>query len=256
MPQHIGLHGVEGLRRIRKPPGRKMLFDLPQKHVALVVASKFNGHAALVVRRFGGRGAKPAATQSPQPRQRGPSQLINHGWLGLGGGKTSQITRPKANTIKSPITSATKNSRQLAAPDLSLSRRASRQARNASTTRGNRNPQVATAASSRPQRTALRTEPAPAWESTVTSLDIQVHHFQRVVLDELTARFHVFSHKGGENIFCRNGVFELHLQQRTRVRVHGGVPKLLGVHFPQTLKSRDGEVFLGVFHHVVEYVGC
>src|SRR5207253_4699461 len=81
MPQHIGLHGVEGLRRVRKPPGRKMLFDLPQKRVALVVAWKFNGYAALVVRRFRGRGAKPAATQSPQPRQRRPSQLINHGWL-------------------------------------------------------------------------------------------------------------------------------------------------------------------------------
>src|SRR5256885_1723815 len=87
------------------------------------------------------------------------------------------------------------------------------------------------------------------------ALNIQVHDFQRVVFDELAARFDIFTHKCRENIFCGNGVFELHLKQRTRVRVHGRVPKLLGVHFAQPFESRDGEIFLSVFHHVVEHVG-
>src|SRR5256885_2515740 len=201
MPQHIGFHGVEGLRRVRKPPGRKMLFDLPQKRVALVVAWKFNGHAAFVSRPFRGRGAKPAATQPPHPRQRRPSQLINHGWLGLRGRKTRKITTPKANTIKSPITSATKKSRQLAAPDLSLSPRASRQARNSCTTRGNRNPQLATAASSRPQRTALRTEPAPGWDSAVTS---QISRFTTSsALSSMRSEEHTSELQSPCNLVCR-----------------------------------------------------
>src|ERR1700676_4641063 len=76
--QHVRLHRVERIRCVRKPPRRKMPFDLPQKRVALVVACKFNRHAALVIRRSCRRRAKPAATQSPQPRQCRPSQLINH----------------------------------------------------------------------------------------------------------------------------------------------------------------------------------
>jgi hypothetical protein len=48
--QHVRLHHIERIRRIRKPPRRKMPFDLPQKRVALVVACKFNRHAALVIR--------------------------------------------------------------------------------------------------------------------------------------------------------------------------------------------------------------
>src|SRR6201998_2080981 len=86
------------------------------------------------------------------------------------------------------------------------------------------------------------------------SLDIEIYYFESVVFDEFAARFDVFTHERGENIFCGDGVFELHLQQRAGVRVHGGFPQLLGVHFAQALESSDGEILFGVFHDVVEDV--
>src|SRR2546429_1210989 len=145
-----------------------MLFELPKKCIALVVACQFNRHAALVIGRRGGRRAKLAAAQPPQSRQSRPSQLINHGRLLRRGRKTKKIIRPKANTIKSPMESATKKVRQLSALDASLSRTAPRHARNSCTRRGNRNPKVATAARSRPQGIVLRMEPASALESSGT----------------------------------------------------------------------------------------
>src|SRR6516164_11204142 len=64
--------------------------------------------------------------------------------------------------------------------------------------------------------------------------NVQVHDFERVVLDEFAARFHVFAHQRGENVFCRDGVFEFHLEQRARVRVHGGFPELRGIHLARS----------------------
>jgi len=168
MVQDVRLHRIKGIRRIRKPPCCKILFDLPQERIALVVACKLNRHPALVVRCGRRRRAKLANAQPAQPRQRRPSQLINHGWLLPRGRKTKKITKPKANTIKSPMESATRKVRQLSAPDPSPSRAAPRHARNSCVTRGNRNPKVATAAKTRPQRMALRIEPASVLESTGT----------------------------------------------------------------------------------------
>src|SRR5882762_5821003 len=56
------------------------------------------------------------------------------------------------------------------------------------------------------------------------SSDIEVYDFEGVVLDELAARFDVFTHQRGENVFGRDGVLELDLQQRSGVRVHRGFP--------------------------------
>ncbi len=168
MFQNVRLHRVESVRRIRKPPRRKMLFELLQKRNTFGFASKFNRHAALIVWRGRRRGAKFTHPQSPQPGQSRPPQLINHGWLLPRGRKTKKTTRPKANTIKSPIESPTRKVRQPSAPDPSPSPTAPRHARNSCATRGNRKPNVATAARTRPQRIALRMDPSPALESTGT----------------------------------------------------------------------------------------
>ena len=48
----------------------------------------------------------------------------------------------------------------------------------------------------------------------------------------------------------------LHLQQRARFGVHGGVPELLGIHFAQPFEPRDGEIFLGVVQHVGQNIGA
>src|SRR5713226_10078523 len=82
--------------------------------------------------------------------------------------------------------------------------------------------------------------------------DVQIDDFQRVVLDKLSARLDVFAHQRRENILCRNGVFKLYLKQRACVRVQGRVPQLLGVHFAESLESRDGEILLGIFNDVIE----
>src|SRR6266478_4831621 len=107
-----------------------MLFELPQEFITVDAVGKFNRHAALIVRRSCGRSAKFTHAQTPQPGQRRPPQLINHGRLLLRGRKTKKITSPKPSTIKTPMESAAKKVRQLSAPDPSPIRRAPRQDRN------------------------------------------------------------------------------------------------------------------------------
>src|SRR5215813_7496715 len=87
------------------------------------------------------------------------------------------------------------------------------------------------------------------------ALNVQVHDFEGVFLDELAARFDVFAHQCRKDVLGRDGVFELHLQERARIRVHGRVPKLLCVHFAEAFESGDREIFFGVFDNVTQYVG-
>jgi hypothetical protein len=75
---NVRLYRVESVRRVRKPPQREMLFDLPQKLIALGVAGIIYRHATLIVRRSCRRRTKSTACQPPQPRQCRPSQLIKH----------------------------------------------------------------------------------------------------------------------------------------------------------------------------------
>src|SRR5271169_3887448 len=98
--QDVRLHRIESVRRICEPPRCKILFDLAQKRVALGFACKLNCYTAFVVRRYRRRRAKVTATQSSQPRQRRPAQLINHGWPLLRGRRTKKITKPSPMTIK------------------------------------------------------------------------------------------------------------------------------------------------------------
>src|SRR6266487_1388678 len=84
--------------------------------------------------------------------------------------------------------------------------------------------------------------------------NIQIHDFQRVVLDELAARFDVFAHERRENIFSRDGILQLHPEERAGLRVHGGFPELRRIHFAEALEPRDREIFLRVFHHVAQHV--
>src|SRR5712691_9962435 len=84
--------------------------------------------------------------------------------------------------------------------------------------------------------------------------NIQIHDFEGVVLDELAARFDVFSHERRENIFSRDGILKFHLEERAGVRVHRGLPELRRIHFAKTLEPRDGEIFLRDLHHVAQHV--
>src|SRR5215218_3486277 len=56
-----------------------------------------------------------------------------------------------------------------------------------------------------------------------------------VLLDELPAGLHILPHQDGEHPVGRRGVLEGHLAQDPGVRVHGGLPQLLGIHLTETL---------------------
>jgi hypothetical protein len=49
---------------------------------------------------------------------------------------------------------------------------------------------------------------SPAFEY----LNIQIHHFQRIFLDEFAAALHVFTHQRRENFLGGRGVVEAHLE--------------------------------------------
>src|SRR5579864_5524591 len=71
--------------------------------------------------------------------------------------------------------------------------------------------------------------------STYTRSHIQVCDFQRVLLDELAARFHLVAHERGEHVVGAAGVVDLHFQQATGLHVHGGLPELLRIHLAKAL---------------------
>src|SRR5690606_36356338 len=65
--------------------------------------------------------------------------------------------------------------------------------------------------------------------------DIEVGDRQCVFLNKFAARFDQIAHQLGEDRIRVVGFLDLNLEQRARIGVHGGFPKLLGVHFAQPL---------------------
>src|SRR5579864_525271 len=83
-------------------------------------------------------------------------------------------------------------------------------------------------------------------------LDIQVHDFEGVFLDEFAALLDVFAHECRENILGGDGILETDFEERARLGVHGGLPKLVGVHLAEALETRDGEFLFRVFENIAE----
>jgi L-lactate utilization protein LutC len=166
--QHVRFYCVERIGCVGKAPWRKVLFKLLQKTVAFDIARKLNRHASLAVWRIRRRRAKFAATQSTQPRQRRPTQLINHSAAFAFGRNTKKAAMPMASTTNTPMSSTLRTLCQPSAAAGSPRPRAPRHARNSFTSRGKRNVAVAIAASSRPQRIAFRMEPASALSCAAT----------------------------------------------------------------------------------------
>ena len=65
------------------------------------------------------------------------------------------------------------------------------------------------------------------------SLDVQILHAQRVVLDEAAARLDLVAHQRREDLVGLVGVLDTDLQQRARLRVHRRFPELLRVHLTE-----------------------
>src|SRR5674476_1403042 len=67
--------------------------------------------------------------------------------------------------------------------------------------------------------------------------DIEEPHFLRVLLDELASRLDLVAHQHREDLVGRLDVFHRHELERARHGVHGGVPKLVGVHLAEPLEA-------------------
>ena len=65
--------------------------------------------------------------------------------------------------------------------------------------------------------------------------DIQVHGRERVALNELASGIYLVTHQGSEHVVTDRHIIDMHLDQGTVGRVHGGFPKLFGIHFTKTL---------------------
>ncbi len=72
------LHPIKRRGSVQKSLRPKMRFQLRQQRIALSFARAFHSHAALSVRRASRRRTKLRTGQSAQPRQRRPTQLIEH----------------------------------------------------------------------------------------------------------------------------------------------------------------------------------
>src|ERR1700722_997976 len=86
------------------------------------------------------------------------------------------------------------------------------------------------------------------------ALDIQILHIQRVVLDELPSRLHVFTHQRGENGLALRDVFQFHREQRAPFRIHGGLPKLRRGHFAQAFIALHDKIFAPFVQHILEQI--
>src|ERR1700722_19708793 len=74
-------------------------------------------------------------------------------------------------------------------------------------------------------------------------LDIQVLYVERVVFDELSARFHVFDHQRGEDGLALGDVFQPDLQEGAALGIHLSLPELLGAHYSEAFVALDDVLF-------------
>src|SRR5438132_14322057 len=70
-------------------------------------------------------------------------------------------------------------------------------------------------------------------------LDVQVAHGLGVRLDESLAGIDVVAHQNVEDLVGLDRIFDLDAEQHAVLRVHGGLPELLGIHLTETLVASD-----------------
>src|SRR5918992_393383 len=72
--------------------------------------------------------------------------------------------------------------------------------------------------------------------------DVQVADLAGLAADEVASRLDLLAHEGAEDLVCLRRVAHLDLEERPRVRVHGRLPQLVGVHLAEALEALDGNV--------------
>ena len=66
------------------------------------------------------------------------------------------------------------------------------------------------------------------------SLYVEIGHEFCVLLDKFATKFGLLAHEDGEELVRFDRVFHRNFQERTFLRIHGGFPKLFGVHLAKT----------------------
>src|SRR5947209_4834012 len=94
--------------------------------------------------------------------------------------------------------------------------------------------------------------PAPIAVSREWFLDVQVRDAERIVLDELAARFDHVTHQPREDLVGDVGLRDFDAKQRAVGGVERGLPQLLGVHFAKTLVALDRQPLAPGGEHSVE----
>ena len=83
-------------------------------------------------------------------------------------------------------------------------------------------------------------------------LNVEIDHFQRVVLDEIAARFDDIAHQGREHVLGLIAVFDPYLQQRPYIGIERRLPELFGIHFPQPLVTLNTDTLAAKREHSIE----
>src|SRR5690625_7485382 len=55
-----------------------------------------------------------------------------------------------------------------------------------------------------------------------------------MLFDKCTSGFDLVTHEGSKDLIRRNGILDFYLEQTTGCGIHGGFPKLFGIHLTQT----------------------
>src|SRR5689334_3282881 len=78
--------------------------------------------------------------------------------------------------------------------------------------------------------------------------DVEIAYAQRVLLDEFAARLDHVAHQRREDLIGADRILDADLQQTSGIRIDGGFPQLLRIHFAEALEARDRAAALGLFH--------
>src|SRR3972149_3915009 len=83
-------------------------------------------------------------------------------------------------------------------------------------------------------------------------LDIEVHHFEGVLFDELASGLDRVSHEHGEDLAGVDLVVNGDLEEDSGLGIHGRVPELRWVHLAEPLVALDLEAFLPRGEQIVD----
>jgi len=90
------------------------------------------------------------------------------------------------------------------------------------------------------------------WRNTSRILNVQIGDLERIFLNEIAARLDIVPHQSFEDVAGSIRLGHTHLQQGAHILVEGRFPKLVRVHFTQTLIALGRHTFASDLEHSLE----